>query len=229
MGLIIAIDGYSSCGKSTLAKQLARQLNYLFIDTGAMYRAFTLYFLREEIPLTEVSMVKDALQRIKLRMVNYQNAGKSEIFLNNENVSNAIRDFAVSEKVSEVSALKEVRDFAVTQQRAIGQDGGVVMDGRDIGTVVFPNADLKVFMTAEINTRARRRFEELKATHPDISLTEIKSNLEKRDYIDTHRNESPLVKAKDARLLDNSNIGREEQLEIVLQWTKKILAERSKN
>lgn len=223
MELIIAIDGYSSCGKSTLARELAQRLNYTFIDTGAMYRAITLYFLREDVSIKDEQAVSNALARIVLAFETNEQTGKRDIHLNGENVSRAVRDIIVSEKVSDVAAIRKVRDFAVAQQRKIGESGGVVMDGRDIGTVVFPHADLKIFMTADIEVRVKRRFLELHADNPNISLEEVKVNLEMRDYIDSNREESPLRQAEDARVLDNSDISPEQQLNLALKWVDEIL------
>ncbi|HET8574258.1 MAG TPA: (d)CMP kinase [Edaphocola sp.] len=226
MKLIIAIDGYSSCGKSTLARELAQRLDYIFIDTGAMYRAITLYFLREEVPLKDEQAVGEALGRIVLAFETNAQTGKRDIHLNGENISRAVRDIIVSEKVSDVAAIKKVREFAVAQQRKIGASGGVVMDGRDIGTVVFPHADLKIFMTADIEIRVKRRFLELQAENPGISLEEVKINLEMRDYIDSNREESPLRRAPDARVLDNSDITQEQQLDLALKWVNEILKQK---
>jgi len=218
--IIIAIDGYSSCGKSTLAKELAVLLGYNYIDSGAMYRAITLYFLRNRVNYADHSEVLDAISNINLVFVFNEHALRSDIHLNDEDVEPYIRDMIVSEKVSEVAALKEVRSFAVAQQKRMGRKKGIVMDGRDIGTAVFPDAELKIFMTAEPEIRVMRRFKELYATNPQITIDEIRHNLELRDYIDSTREESPLHQADDAILLDNSNLSREEQLEIVLEWVK---------
>lgn len=219
MELIIAIDGFSACGKSTLAKQLAMELNYVFIDTGAMYRAITLYLLRHHVELTDEEAVRSAMKDIQLEFV-YQEGGKSEMYLNGESVEDEIRGLEVSEGVSRVAAIKAVRTFAVNQQRAMGNQGGVVMDGRDIGNTVFPNADLKIFMTADKKVREQRRLKEMRASHPEITLEEVAANLEKRDYLDTHREESPLQQAVDARILDNTCLNREEQLALALKWVK---------
>lgn len=227
MELIIAIDGYSSCGKSTLARELAQRLNYTFIDTGAMYRAITLYFLREGVAVKDGQAIANALGRIVLAFETNEQTGKRDIHLNGENVSRAVRDIIVSEKVSDVAALKKVRDFAVAEQRKIGESGGVVMDGRDIGTVVFPQADLKIFMTADIEVRVKRRFLELHADNPNITLEEVKVNLEMRDYIDSNREESPLRQAEDARILDNSDISPEQQLTLALKWVNEILKQKA--
>ena len=218
MKIIIAIDGYSSCGKSTLAKEIAKQLHYAFIDTGAMYRAITLYFLRNNISIQDAQAVAAALGNITLHFEANADNKSSEIYLNDENVSRYIRDLIVAEKVSEVAAIKTVRTFAVAQQQQMGVKKGLVMDGRDIGTVVFPDAELKIFMTADPEIRVKRRFQEMYASNPDITLEEVRNNLEMRDYIDSNREESPLRKADDARVLDNSDLTREEQLTLALQW-----------
>lgn len=218
--IIVAIDGYSSCGKSTLAKELAAKLGYNYIDSGAMYRAITLYFLHNSVNLKDHAEILDALANIHLGFTFNENTQRSEICLNDENVEHQVRDMIVAEKVSEVAAIKEVRAFAVGQQKRMGRKKGIIMDGRDIGTVVFPDAELKIFMTAEPDIRVKRRFEELYATNPNITLDEVKHNLELRDYIDSNREESPLRKADDAILLDNSSMSREEQLEQVLGWVK---------
>ncbi len=219
--IIITIDGWSSCGKSTLAKQLAKELGYTYIDSGAMYRAITLHFLRNHIDWTKHKQVEHALADITLDFRPNHKTGQSEMYLNDENVEYVIRDLVVAEKVSEVATIKEVRDFAVAQQQQMGKKKGIVMDGRDIGTVVFPHAELKIFMTADNAVRVERRFKELYEKNPNITIEEVKANLEMRDYIDSHREISPLRKAEDAIELDNSNIGIKEQLDIVLGWTRK--------
>jgi cytidylate kinase len=218
--IIITIDGWSSCGKSTLAKQLARELGYIYIDSGAMYRAITLYFLRNHVDWTHHDAVIDALQHTNLRFQSNHKTGQSEMYLNGENVEYVIRDLVVAEKVSEVAAIKEVRDFAVRQQQEMGKDKGIVMDGRDIGTVVFPQAELKIFMTADKEIRVKRRFQELYEKNPNITMEEVKANLEMRDYIDSHREISPLRKAEDALELDNSHLTIKEQLEMALKWAR---------
>lgn len=225
MKIIITIDGFSSCGKSTLARQLARELNYIFIDSGAMYRAITLYFLRNHIDWNNKKKVTEALKNIHLEFVYNPHTIKSDIYLNNENVEVLIRDMLVSENVSNVSTIKEVRDFAVAQQRKMGERKGIVMDGRDIGTTVFPNAELKIFMTADTAVRVERRFKELFDKDPNITLEEVKTNLEMRDYIDSNREVSPLRKADDALVLDNSNLSEKEQLKIALKWAKERIEE----
>jgi len=216
--IIITIDGWSSCGKSTLAKQLAQQLDYVFIDSGAMYRAITLFFLRNHIDWTDITEVKKALKEIHLEFIYNPKSKVSEIYLNDENVEYVIRDLVIAEKVSEVATIKEVRDFAVAQQQKMGKKKGLVMDGRDIGTVVFPKAELKIFMTADNAVRVERRFRELFAKNPNISIDEVKTNLEMRDYIDSHREVSPLRQAGDALVLDNTNLNEHQQLQIALKW-----------
>lgn len=222
--IIIAIDGFSSCGKSTLAKRLATQLSYTFIDTGAMYRAITLYFLRNSVDLSNHQAIEAALQNIELHFELNNATKQSEIFLNGENVAHLIRELLVADKVSEVAAIKEVRHFAVAQQQVMGAKKGIVMDGRDIGTVVFPEAELKIFMTADPETRVLRRFDELYAINPHISIDEVRHNLELRDYIDSNRAESPLRQAEDARVLDNTHLDREQQFALVLEWVNHCLS-----
>jgi CMP/dCMP kinase len=218
--IIITIDGWSSCGKSTLAKQLAKQLGYTYIDSGAMYRAITLYFLRNHIDWTDDMEVKNALQEINLHFEPNIKTGESEIFLNDENVEYLIRDLIIADKVSDIAAIAAVRTFAVAQQQQMGTKKGIVMDGRDIGTTVFPNAELKFFMTADITVRVERRFKEMFEKNPNVILDDVMHNLEMRDYIDSHREVSPLKKAEDAIILDNTNIGMEEQLAMALQHVK---------
>jgi cytidylate kinase len=213
---IITIDGWSSCGKSTLARQLAKTLGYVYIDSGAMYRAITLYFLRNAIDWSSKKEVKAALQDIALEFHHNPKSQQSEIYLNGENVEYMIRDLIVAEKVSDVAAIKEVREFAVAQQQLMGKKGGIVMDGRDIGTTVFPKAAVKFFMTADIAVRVERRFKEMYEKNPNISIEEVKRNLELRDYIDSNRAVSPLRKAEDAIILDNTNLSMEQQLKIAL-------------
>jgi CMP/dCMP kinase len=221
--IIITIDGWSSCGKSTLAKQLAKELDYLYIDSGAMYRAITLYFLRNHVDWTRPRAVHEALKEINLEFVHNKKTNQSEIHLNDENVEYVIRDLVIAEKVSDVAAVRAVREFAVAQQQAMGKQKGIVMDGRDIGTVVFPDAELKIFMTADNSVRVERRFQELYEKNPAITLEEVKANLEMRDYIDSHREVSPLHKAPDAIELDNTNISMKQQLELALNWAKEKL------
>ena len=221
--IIITIDGFSSCGKSTLARQLAGKLGYVFVDSGAMYRAITLYFLRNHIDWKNKKEVHSALKNINLEFVLNTQTGKSDMHLNDENVEALIRDMLVSENVSDVSTNAEVRDFAVAQQRKIGEKKGIVMDGRDIGSTVFPDAELKIFMTADIAIRVERRFKELFEKNPSITIEEVTNNLAMRDYIDSNREVSPLRKAEDALLLDNTNLTMEEQLKIALKWAKEKL------
>lgn len=218
--LIIAIDGFSSCGKSTLARQLAKELGYVYIDSGAMYRAITLYFLRNHVDWTNLNEVHEALMNISLEFVTNETTGVSEIYLNEENVEYVIRDMVVAEKVSEIAAIKEVRAFAVHQQQVMGKKKGIIMDGRDIGTTVFPHADLKIFMTADNAVRVERRFKEMFEKNPNITIEEVKNNLELRDYIDSHREVSPLQKAKDAVVIDNTNITPQDQLKLALDYVK---------
>ena len=216
--IIITIDGWSSCGKSTLAKQLAAKLKYTYIDSGAMYRAITLYFLRNHVDWTDTRKVNRALREINIEFSHNKATKESEIILNGENVEYLIRDLVVAEKVSEVAAIREVREFAVKHQQEMGSKKSIVMDGRDIGTVVFPNAELKIFMTADKAIRVERRFRELYDKNPNISLEEVKNNLEMRDYIDSHREISPLRQAADALVLDNSNLTEQEQLQLAMRW-----------
>jgi cytidylate kinase len=218
--IIITIDGWSSCGKSTLARQLAKELNYVYIDSGAMYRAITLYFIRNHVDWTHPEAVDQALKVIKLEFVSNHKNGQTEMWLNGENVEYVIRDLVVAEKVSEVAAIKAVRSFAVAQQQEMGRKKGIVMDGRDIGTVVFPDAELKIFMTADEAVRVQRRFKELYQKNPNITLEEVKHNLSMRDYIDSHREVSPLRQAEDAIVLDNSHLTMRQQLEIAQKWVK---------
>jgi cytidylate kinase len=218
--IIITIDGWSSCGKSTLAKQLAKQLHYAYIDSGAMYRAITLYFLRNHIDWTNHTDVAHALESVKIEFHHNPKSHQSDIYLNDEDVEYLIRELIVAEKVSEVAAIKEVREFAVAQQQQMGSKKGIVMDGRDIGTTVFPNAELKLFMTADIATRVERRFKEMYEKNPNVTIEEVKNNLEMRDYIDSHREISPLRQAEDAVVLDNTNLTMEEQLDFALKLFK---------
>jgi cytidylate kinase len=221
--IIITIDGWSSCGKSTLAKQLAKELGYVYVDSGAMYRAITLYVLRNNVDLAEKKEVREALKSINLDFVFNPKSNISEIFLNGENVEYLVRDLIIAEKVSDVAAIKEVREFAVAQQQEMGKKKGIVMDGRDIGTVVFPKAELKIFMTADNAVRVQRRFKELYEKNPNITIEEVKNNLEMRDYIDSHREVSPLRKAKDAIELENTNLTEKEQFNKALGWVREMI------
>jgi cytidylate kinase len=222
--IIIAIDGYSSCGKSTLAKALAKRLGYIYMDTGAMYRAVSLYIIRHNIPINDLKPkeIKEVLNQIDIQFIWNENEGQSETYLNGENVEQEIRGKEVSEKVSDVAQIKTIRARMVELQRKAGLHKGLVMDGRDIGTKVFPDAELKLFMTADPDIRAKRRYDELIAKGLDVSLEEVKQNIKLRDYNDTNRKENPLTKAEDAIELDNSFLDEEEQLNFVL----KLIAER---
>ena len=211
-GIIIAIDGFSSTGKSTLARQLAHKLNYTYVDSGAMYRAITLYFLDHSIDLSDKVQIVKALEHIVLTFID------NKISLNGEPVDEQIRSMAIANLVSEVAALKEVRKFAVAQQQAMGMEKGIVMDGRDIGTTVFLRAELKIYLTADEHIRAMRRYDEMKIKNPTISMDEVVENLKHRDLIDSTREVSPLRKAKDAVILDNTELTMEQQLEISYQW-----------
>ena len=221
--IIITIDGWSSCGKSTLAKQLAKSLGYVYIDSGAMYRAITLYFLRNHSDWTDPADVTKALKNITLHFEYNPKSEQSEMFLNEENVEYVIRDLVIAEKVSEVASVAAIRTFAVAQQQKMGIKKGLVMDGRDIGTTVFPEAELKIFMTASISVRVERRFNEMSLKNPYVKMEEVKTNLEMRDHIDSHREVSPLRQADEAILIDNTHISIEEQLDIALKLVAKIL------
>jgi cytidylate kinase len=221
--IIVTIDGWSSCGKSTLAKQLAKKLGYVYIDSGAMYRAITLYFLRNHIDWSNENDVLNALNSIRLHFEFNSVSQLAEIFLNNENVEYVIRDMVVAEKVSEVAAISAVRTFAVQQQKYMGEKKGIVMDGRDIGTTVFPEAELKIFMTADMLIRVDRRFLEMQNKNPNTTFKEVQSNLQMRDRIDSTREVSPLKMADDAILLDNSTLTMEQQLEFALQLIQEKL------
>jgi len=212
--IVVAIDGYSSCGKSTLAKALAKKLHFIYVDSGAMYRAVTLYFLRNKTNLNNHDLIIDALQHIDLNF--HSRDYQSHILLNGEEVSEEIRQMPVSENVSQVSAIKEVRQAMVKQQQKMGKSKNMVMDGRDIGTVVFPDAQIKLFMTADPKIRAERRFKELAAKGETVSLEEIFENIAHRDFQDTTREESPLMRADDAIILDNTMLTEEEQLQFAL-------------
>ena len=229
--IVIAIDGYSSCGKSTTAKAVAARMSYGYIDTGAMYRAVSLFFIQERISFSNTKEVTGALDNIHITFNHNNRTGKNETCLNGLNVEDEIRKMYISNIVSEVSAIPEVRWALVAQQQKMGRRRGVVMDGRDIGTKVFPNAEVKVFMTADTYTRARRRQQELLAKGELVNLDAIIQNLEKRDLIDTTRIESPLRQAEDAILLDTSHMTIEEQVDWVIELSDRRLAElhRKKN
>jgi len=223
----IAVDGFSSCGKSTLARELARKLGFVYIDSGAMYRATTLFSIRNNLisgDIVDKTKLLSCLNDIKIHFELDTN-NDPVTFLNGENVEDEIRHLEVSSKVSFISAVPEVRHKMVLLQRAMSDDKSVVMDGRDIGTVVFPDADLKIFVTAGIDVRAKRRYDELAAKNQTVSLNKVKDNLAERDYIDQNRADSPLRRAADAVLIDNSDLNREQQLEIALSLVKKVLNE----
>lgn len=214
--IIIAIDGYSACGKSTTAKMVASRLGYIYIDSGAMYRAVTLYFCQNHISSTIPHKVAQALDNIHIQFVHNPKNEKNETYLNGLNVEEEIRKMYISEKVSEVSAIPEVRKAMVYQQQQMGKKRGLVMDGRDIGTCVFPDAELKIFMTADITVRAQRRQEELLEKNELVDIEDIVKNLQMRDHLDTTRKENPLRKAEDAYLLDNTAITIDEQIDFVI-------------
>ena len=219
--IIVAIDGYSSCGKSTLAKALAKKLHFIYVDSGAMYRAVALYFLRNNIDLNNHEQIADALQNIHLNF--HSRDYQTHITLNDEEVSEEIRQMPVSEKVSAVSAIRLVRKEMVKQQQRMGRSKSIVMDGRDIGTAVFPDAPVKIFMTADPKVRAERRFKELSPKNPNITLEDVFENLAHRDYQDTTRIESPLIRADDAIILDNTNLTQEQQLQFALDRVKPLI------
>jgi CMP/dCMP kinase len=218
--IIIAIDGYSSCGKSTLAKALAKELHYSYVDTGAMYRAVTLYFLDNNVDINDHAAVLDALQHIDIDF-NRTKTGNHAI-LNGKDIEEDIRTMRISEMVSPVSTLSDVRRFLVAQQQKMGTRKGVVMDGRDIGTVVFPNAELKIFLTADKNIRTQRRFDELTKKGQVVDFEAIKRNLLERDLIDSNRADSPLRQAEDAILIDNSHLTPAEQMQKVLNMVYQL-------
>ncbi len=216
--IIVAIDGHSSCGKSTLAKDLANSLNYLYIDSGAMYRAVTLYLLQNDLPFDQAGLIEQALGKMQITF-RLENDGPQTL-LNGQNVEQDIRQMTVSRHVSQVSALSVVRRNLVARQQAMGMDKGIVMDGRDIGTVVFPEAELKIFLTADIEVRAQRRYRELLGRGIDVDLEAVTANLIERDHIDSTRTDSPLKKAADAVVIDNSNLSREEQLMMISELAR---------
>lgn len=226
--ITIAIDGFSSTGKSTLAKQLAKHLGYIYVDTGAMYRAVTLFAMQNGYISNEF-FDKDALINslpfIKLHFQFNADLGFAEMYLNDVNVEKEIRTIEVSNFVSKVAEISEVRSKLVEQQQEMGKDKAIVMDGRDIGTVVFPDAELKIFMTASAETRAQRRFDELQAKGDSVTYEEVLKNVQERDYIDTHRDDSPLVIAEDAIEIDNSYLSREEQFQAVLELVEEVTAD----
>ena len=217
--IIVAIDGYSSCGKSTIAKALAKYAGYTYVDTGAMYRAIALYTLRNQLVSDE--QIVAALPQIQVGFV--QLNGAQHVTLNKEDVESQIRTLEVGNRASQISQIREVRAFLVAQQQTMGKEGGIVMDGRDIGTVVFPNAELKLFLTASPEVRAQRRFDELisKGEQPDYQA--VLKDVNERDYRDTHRAESPLRKAEDAIVVDNSNLTPDEQMQVIIRLFENAL------
>jgi cytidylate kinase len=226
--IIIAVDGHSSCGKSTISKEVAKMLEYTYVDSGSMYRAVTLFALRNNLINNGIVNSHELVKRLPEIHISFKynpKDQKSDTFLNGENVEKEIRELEVSNNVSPVATIKEVRAALVEIQKELGKERGIVMDGRDIGTVVYPDAELKLFVTASPTIRAQRRFDELTAKGSIVSFDEILKNVEERDYIDQNRAESPLVKANDAIVLDNSNMTREEQLSWVLGKVKKLLYE----
>lgn len=224
--IIIAIDGFSSTGKSTLAKQLAKHLGYIYVDTGAMYRAVT-YFAMENGYIDgeyfDVQTLVQSLDSIRITFEFNPDLGFAEVYLNGKNIEKEIRSIEVSNYVSRIAEISEVRAKLVEQQQKMGEEKGIVMDGRDIGTVVFPHAELKIFMTASAQVRAKRRFDELKEKGYDVTFEEVLENVEERDYIDTHRKDSPLRRADDAVEVDNSMLTREQQFDIVVSFAKKAI------
>lgn len=224
--IIVAIDGFSSTGKSTLAKQLAKHLGYVYVDTGAMYRAVALFAMQNNcvgVDFLDKEKLVDSLPSIKLYFKFNPELGFAEMYLNDVNVETEIRTLEVSSFVSAVAAISEVRSKLVEQQQEMGKEKGIIMDGRDIGTVVFPNAELKIFMTAGADTRAQRRFDELQAKGDSVTYEEVLKNVVDRDYVDTHREDSPLVMAEDAIEVDNSYLNRKEQFDVVLELINDII------
>jgi cytidylate kinase len=220
--IIVAIDGFSSCGKSTIAKTLAEKLNYIYVNTGAMYRAVTLYLLDNHIDFNHIDLVKKALPNIKIHFEVNAEKGNFTI-LNGVNVEDEIRTMRVANSVSPVSAISEVRREMVRQQQEMAKAKGVVLEGRDIGTVVFPNAELKIFMTADVEVRTQRRYNELLKKDKNISFEAIKKNLLERDMIDSTRDDSPLKQAEDAKVLDNSILSPTEQLDLAYYWAMELI------
>jgi len=232
MGKItVAIDGYSSTGKSTLAKQLAKALGYIYVDTGAMYRAVTLFALRNGFiggDKNNISALINLLPRIRLKFLYNKDLGFSEMYLNDENVEKEIRTLRVSKYVSQVATIEQVRFKLVDMQKKMGEKQGIVMDGRDIGTVVFPRAELKIFMTASPEVRAHRRYKELLDKGESVSFEDVLKNVQNRDYIDSHREISPLIKADDAIEFDNGDMGLEEQFERIYNYALRVIEQHKK-
>ncbi len=225
--IVIAIDGYSGCGKSSTAKAVAKELGYTYIDSGAMYRAATLHFLSKKVTLSNPHEIEKALKSLKITFQINPETGKQETYLNGLNVEEEIRKMKISSKVSDVATIKEVRQELVAQQQQLGTNKAVVMDGRDIGSVVFPNAELKVFMSADLQTRAIRRQQELLERGEMVDLEEIKNNLAERDQIDSSRKESPLIKVSDAIEIDTSNLTFEDQVAQIVSQAKQIIEKKS--
>ena len=224
--ITIAIDGFSSCGKSTLAKALANKLDYVFIDTGAMYRSVAFYCLQKGFISNQhinKEEIVNSLNEIEIHFEKNDVTKKLDVFLNDLNIESKIRTLEISELVSKIASIKEVRQKLVAEQQKMGIKGGVVMDGRDIGSVVFPSAELKFFVTASPEIRTERRFLELKPTEPEITKEEVKKNLVERDHLDSTRAESPLIQVEDAIVIDNSNLNQEEQLELALKYVQERL------
>jgi cytidylate kinase len=228
--IIIAIDGFSSTGKSTVAKELAAALQYIYVDSGAMYRAVTYYALENKLigeDFFQKSHLINYLDQIRISFKFNPEKGFAEVFLNDQNIEKEIRTLRVSNFVSKIAEISEVRKKLVEQQQQMGKEKGIVMDGRDIGTVVFPEAELKIFMTASAETRAKRRFEELQNKGQEVNYQEVLKNIEERDFIDTHRDDSPLVQAEDAVLIDNSNLSLQEQFNLLLDICKNAIQKAS--
>lgn len=221
--IVVAIDGYSGCGKSSTAKAVAKDLGFTYIDSGAMYRAATLHFLNQFLSPSNPQDVEKGLKTLNISFQLNPDTGKQETYLNGLNVEDEIRSMTVSERVSEIATIKEIRKELVSQQKRLGKSKGVVMDGRDIGSVVFPDAELKVFMTADLETRAFRRQQELLEKGEMIEIESIKRNLEERDRVDSSRTESPLVKVPDAVEIDTSNLSFEDQVAQIVQLAKEII------
>ncbi|WP_321299876.1 (d)CMP kinase [Marinifilum fragile] len=224
--LIIAIDGHSSCGKSTVAKDLAKKINYTYIDSGAMYRVVTLFAMRNALinnDKVDENKLSHLIDQVSISFQYNDEKQRHETYLNGELVEDKIRSLAVSNNVSLIAKIKFVREKMVAFQRELSKEGGVIMDGRDIGTVVFPNADLKIFMTADVEVRAIRRYKELKDKGEEVSLDDIRENVKKRDFIDENRDESPLRKAEDAIVLNNSKLSKEEQLDWIVERMNEVV------
>ena len=224
--IIIAIDGFSSTGKSTLAKELAKKLGYIFVDSGAMYRAVTLFAIQNKFISNDFLDKNSLIENLKSIQLSFKfnpDLGFAEMYLNGKNVEAEIRTLEVAGLVSKIAEISEVRAKLVEQQQEMGENKAIVMDGRDIGTVVFPDAELKIFMNASLEVKAQRRFEELTQKNDKVTFSEVLENVKQRDYIDTHRDDSPLVKADDAIEIDNSNLTRDEQFNVVMSLVKNLI------